>query len=113
MNGSVYLTQDPLHSLMFHSYLLLNGYIEGLILATIMAYIHNQITCIHIPGLPENTCYVDHLKEGLSRGRDHCVSGFRLLINAAIPFLYPNIQDQEMNSLPHIALVTQQPKKTE
>jgi hypothetical protein len=27
--------------------------------------------------------------------------------------LYPNIQDQEMNSLPHIALVTQQPKKTE
>jgi hypothetical protein len=109
------MTWGPLHPLMFHGYLLLNGYIGGATLATIMAYIRNQIICVRIPGLPENTCYIDHLREGVSRGRNHCVGGFRLMINAAFPFLYPNIQDQEMDSLPlsPVPLVTHQPKKTE
>lgn len=80
-----------------------------------MGHIHNQIEGVHIPGLPENTCYVDHLKEGLMRGRDHCVGGLRLMINAILPFMYPNIQNQEMESLPlsPVPLVTEQPKKTE
>ena len=80
-----------------------------------MGRIHNQIAGVRIPGLPEDTCYVDHLKKGFSLGRDHCVGGFRLLINAVVPFLYPNIQSSEFDSItiPPAPLVTEQPKKTD
>ena len=80
-----------------------------------MERIHNQIASVRIPGLPENTCYVDHLRFRLSRGRDQCVSGFRLLINAVLPFMYPDMNgyDPDTPPLSPVPLVVQQPKKTD
>ena len=89
-----------------------NEYI-GVIIANIMDRIHNTIACVHIPGLPKKTCYVDHLKLGLSSSRDYCVGGFRLFINATLPFLYSDIQNDHSSDIsPPSPLITQQPKKT-
>lgn len=104
----------PSPQVMLHGYLLLNEYIGDTILATIMAHIHNRIADVYIPGLPENTCYLDHVKKGFSQGRDHCIGGFRLLINAILPFLYPNIQEEiDIISNSPAPIVVDQPTKLE
>ena len=79
-----------------------------------MGLLHNQVASVRIPGLPENMCYADHLKIRLAQGRDQCVSGFRLLINAAFPFMYSDIRgyDPDTPPLSPVPLVVQQPKKT-
>jgi len=80
-----------------------------------MARIHNRIADVYIPGLPENACYLDHVKKGFSQGRDHCIGGFRLLINAMLPFLYPNIQEEEIDIISNspAPIVVDQPTKIE